>query len=132
MLKAQINHGTFHFLDENFSLTNLVPCLQTEQQVGYLTDPMEAYKLQSLRPFSPTSTRMTAFAEMETFRVQQHRWIPFATIDQTMVSEGGAPSFNQQINLEEEQVAYLISNNYLQLSLNAHWPVNTLKCRESP
>ncbi|VDM31394.1 unnamed protein product [Hydatigera taeniaeformis] len=63
------------------------PCLQTEQQIGYLADPVEAYKLQSLRSFSPTPVRMTAFAGMEASRVQQYRRIPFPNIDQTVVSE---------------------------------------------
>ncbi|KAL5103523.1 Paired box protein Pax-6 [Taenia crassiceps] len=79
------------------------PCLQTEQQVGYLADPVEAYKLQSLRSFTPTSMRMPAFAEMETSRVQQHRRIPFTSIDQTTVSEREIEASQQQeVFMQEE------------------------------
>ncbi|KAL5963712.1 Paired box protein Pax-6 [Taenia solium] len=83
-----------------------IPCFQTEQQVGYLTDSVEAYKLQSLRSFSPTSMQMTAFAEMETSRVQQHRRIPFAAIDQSMISERGVEELqHQEVFMQEERPA---------------------------
>ncbi|KAH9279899.1 Paired box protein Pax-6 [Echinococcus granulosus] len=82
---------------------NCVPHFQTEQQVGYLTDPMEAYKLQNIRSLSPPSTRMTAFTETDTLRVQQYQRIPFTTIDQTVESEREIEgSQHQEVFFQEE------------------------------